>query len=114
MVRIKYDGVWRNAADTRNLPSEKDGVELAQIVLQNQSDWELKGDGYYYYKNALAPNSITSSLFQKVVLNLDANFGVDNVCTSSARPSAAQLLRQHLLERSAKNQPMIMRGLSFI
>lgn len=84
MVRIKYDGVWRNAADTRNLPSEKDGVELAQIVLQNQSDWELKGDGYYYYKNALAPNSVTSSLFQKVVLNPDANFGADNVCTPTS------------------------------
>ncbi|MBP5633375.1 BspA family leucine-rich repeat surface protein [Candidatus Saccharibacteria bacterium] len=84
MVRVKYKGVWRNAADTRNLPPEKDGVELAQIVLQNQSDWELKGDGYYYYKNALAPNSATSSLFQKVVLNPDANFGVDNVCTSTS------------------------------
>ena len=26
MVRVKYKGVWRNAADTRNLPPEKDGV----------------------------------------------------------------------------------------
>ena len=84
MVRIKYDEIWRNAADTRNLPPEKDGVELAQIVFQNQSDWELKGDGYYYYKHALAPNSATSSLFQKVVLNPDANFGVNNVCTSTS------------------------------
>ena len=84
MVRVKYKGTWRNAADTRNLPSEKDGVELAQIVLQNQNDWELKEDGYYYYKNALAPNSATSSLFQKVVLNPDANFGADNVCTSTS------------------------------
>lgn len=79
-VRIKYKENWRNALDTKNLPAVKDGVALADVVLQNLEDWELKGDGYYYYKTPLAPNATTSSLFQKVIFNHDANLGADNIC----------------------------------
>ena len=82
-VRIKYDEVWRNAADTKNLPLTKDNITLANVVLQNTNDWELKGDGYYYYKNALAPDAATSSLFQKVVLDCNADFGADNTCAET-------------------------------
>ena len=80
MVRVKYEEAWRNKSDTQDLPLRKDGVTLVNVVLQNLDDWSLKVDGYYYYNFPLAPNSITSSLFEKVVLNCDANFGADNVC----------------------------------
>ena len=83
-VRVKYDEVWRDAADTKNLPLEKDGVRLVNVVLQNLSDWELRDNGYYYYKYALAPGELTNSLFEKVVLDCNADLGEENICTSSA------------------------------
>lgn len=81
-VRIKYDEYWRDADDTSKLPSVKDGVTLARVVLQNLNDWELE-DGYYYYKYVLQPNDTTSSLFGKVVLDCDADFGAENICTTT-------------------------------
>ncbi|MBR5670056.1 BsaA family SipW-dependent biofilm matrix protein [Candidatus Saccharibacteria bacterium] len=80
-VRIKYEEYWRNAADTDYLPSVKDGVTLAIINFQNETDWTLRSDGYYYYKETLAPGASTSSLFKSVTLNCDANLGADNVCS---------------------------------
>ena len=79
-VRLKYKEYWRNAADTENLPLEKDGVRLATIVFQNEDDWELHDDGYYYYKQELAPGEETSSLFKEVSLSCDANFSGVTVC----------------------------------
>ena len=73
-VRISYDEYWDGG---RSL--EKDGVRLVNIVMQNEDDWELR-DGYYYYKDTLAPGESTSSLFKEVVLSCDANFGGDNTC----------------------------------
>ena len=81
-VRISYEEYWRNKTDTGdNLPLTKDGVTLAEILFQNEDDWELD-DGYYYYKATLEPGDETSSLFEKVRLNCNANFGVDNVCAT--------------------------------
>lgn len=82
-VRLKLKEYWRNAEDTANLPLEKDGVRLATIVFQNENDWELKDDGYYYYKQELAPGEETSSLLKEVVLNCNANLGGINICTNS-------------------------------
>ena len=82
-IRVKYDEVWRDATDTEELPLIKDGVRLSNIVLQNLDDWELSG-GYYYYKDLLAPNAVTSSLFEKVIFDCDANLGADNVCRETA------------------------------
>ncbi len=83
-VRVKYDEMWRNAADTTDLPLEKDGVKLVLVVLQNLDDWELKNSGYYYYKHTLAPGEETNSLFEKVVFNCEANLGTENVCTTTS------------------------------
>ena len=80
-VRIRYSEYWRNAADTDNLPLEKDNVRLAIINFQNEDDWELNADGYYYYKTTLAAGASTSSLFKSVKLNCEANLGKDNVCS---------------------------------
>ena len=83
-VRLKYKEYWRNAADTENLPLEKDGVRLARIVFQNEDDWELRSDGYYYYKEELAPGEETSSLFEKVVLDCQANLSGETICEDTA------------------------------
>ena len=83
-VRIRYSEYWRNAADTENLPLEKDGLRLALINFQNESDWELNADGYYYYKENLAAGASTSSLFKSVMLNCDADLGKENVCSRTA------------------------------
>ncbi len=83
-VRVKYDEVWRDAADTKNLPLEKDGVRLVNVALQNLDDWELRDNGYYYYKHTLAPGESTNSLFKKVVFDCNANLGAENVCENTA------------------------------
>ena len=82
-VRLKYEEYWRNKADTTTLPLEKDGVRLATISFQNESDWELREDGYYYYKTSLAPGATTSSLFKSVKLDCNADFGKTNVCRTT-------------------------------
>ena len=81
-VRISYDEYWRAKDGTTELPLQKDGVTLAVIIFQNESDWELK-DGWYYYKNELAPGESTSSLFKAVKLDCAANFAGTNVCTQT-------------------------------
>ena len=84
VVRMKIEEWWRDAADTQDLPLVKDGVTLAEIKTQNESDWELKGDGWYYYKELLAPGQTTTSLLKAVKLDCSANFGGENVCTDTA------------------------------
>ncbi len=88
-VRLSYEEYWRNKADTENLPLIKDGVQLAEIIFQNQNDWELI-DGWYYYKNELEPGQQTNSLFKSVKLSCDANFGKENVCSDTATGRVCQ------------------------
>lgn len=83
-VRLKYEEYWRTFDERIDLPLEKDGVRLAEIIFRNENDWELRDDGYYYYKVPLNPSESTSSLFKSVKLNCDANFGHDNICTEEA------------------------------
>jgi len=81
-VRISYEEYWRGS-DGIDLSSQRDGVNLVNIVFQNENDWELRPDGYYYYKDTLAPGEETTSLFEKVVLSCDANTAIDNVCAET-------------------------------
>ena len=89
-VRIKYEEYWRNKTDTEYLQPIKDGVQLVTIVFQNEDDWILKSDGYYYYKESLAPGATTSSYFKAVKLNCDANLGKDNICTKTANGTVCE------------------------
>ena len=83
-VRISYEEFWKAADGETDLPLEKDGVTLAEIVFQNEDDWELRG-GYYYYKADLEPDQTTSSLFEAVKLSCDANLVSDEqVCAKTA------------------------------
>lgn len=79
-VRLNYDEWWRNQADTENLPVEQDGHRLTTINFQNEDDWELSGN-WYYWKGELAPGESTRSLFKSVTFDCSANFAVQHVCT---------------------------------
>ncbi len=89
-VRIRYEDYWRNKVDTQDLLPVKDGVTLAIINFQNESDWILKSDGYYHYKNVLGPGAMTSSLLKSVTLNCEANFDKDNICTKTANGTVCE------------------------
>lgn len=83
-VRLKYEEYWKtaNSTDTTHtteLPLEKDGSRLTEIILQNQNDWELK-DGWYYWKGTLDKDGSTNSLLKSVKLACGVNFGGQNVC----------------------------------
>ncbi|MBR6961938.1 family 20 glycosylhydrolase [Candidatus Saccharibacteria bacterium] len=83
-VRLKYNEYWLAADDITRLPLERDGARLVSIVFQNEDDWELRDDGYYYYKVALSPGASTSSLFEKIVFNCEANMSGRQTCTETA------------------------------
>lgn len=82
-VRLKYDEYWRAKDGVTDLPLTKDGITLAEIIFQNETDWNLR-DGWYYYKTPLNPGESTSSLFKAVKLSCNADFGTDNVCHDTA------------------------------
>ena len=83
-VRISYEEYWRDGREgyqNYTLSPEKDGVRLAIIEFQNETDWELR-DGYYYYKHTLAPGESSNSLFKSVTLNCEANMvDEDSYCS---------------------------------
>ena len=86
-VRVKINEYWRDAADTRNLPLEKDGVSL--VEWQRDSMWRTPlptaPDGYYYYYTRLGPGQSTGPLFRNnnITLSCGANFGANNICTET-------------------------------
>lgn len=78
-VRLSYEEYWRNKEDNANLPLQKDGETLAIINFQNEDDWTLEGN-WYYYKQDLQPGESTTSLFKSVTLNCQSNLAANNVC----------------------------------
>ena len=60
-VRIKFRDAWKTADDQTDLSSVKDGVTLATINFANnwENYWELRDDGYYYYKTVVAYSAVT-------------------------------------------------------
>ena len=83
-VRLRYDEFWRNKEDNANLPLVKDDLRLAIINFQNEDNWELKEDGWYYWKGSLVPGDSTLSLFKSVTLNCQSNLTLDNICQETA------------------------------
>lgn len=45
-----------------------ENTDLVQLDL-NQNDWTLGNDGYYYYNQALAPNTVTEPIFTTVTFD---------------------------------------------
>lgn len=81
-VRLSYNERWESETGAR-LGLSHNGSRLVELEFQNESDWESR-DGFYYYKNELAPGEETSSLFKNVVLSCDADLGHTNVCSQTA------------------------------
>lgn len=81
-VRLSYEEFWK-AKNGDSLPLTRNGVKLAIINFQNEDDWELRSDGWYYFKAGLAPGGSTNSLFKSVKLDCSANFGGENICTET-------------------------------
>lgn len=83
-VRMKINEYWRTKNsttpdsdhETTDLPLTwtEGGVteSYAVVNMQNTDKWELKSDGWYYYKTALAANASTDSLLKSVTMNCDA------------------------------------------
>lgn len=81
-VRLSYEEFWK-AKNGGSLPLTRNGVKLAIINFQNEDDWELRSDGWYYFKAGLAPGESTNSLFKSVKLDCSADFGGENICTET-------------------------------
>lgn len=84
-VRMKINEYWRTA-NTTTPDSDYETTDLsltwndgdttksyAIINKQNEDKWELKADGWYYYKTALAENESTDSLLESVTFNCEVN-----------------------------------------
>lgn len=71
-LRLKYDEYWLSK-EGEDMPLQKYGENIAIINFQNQTDWELKSDGWYYYKHQLAPGDESNSLFKSVTMNCGMN-----------------------------------------
>ncbi|MDD4200383.1 MAG: hypothetical protein PHS19_03230 [Eubacteriales bacterium] len=54
-----------------SLFSDSDAEGYARLNY-NEEDWELKDDGYFYYRSELAPGSETSELFSRVEISSEA------------------------------------------
>ena len=84
-VRMKIDEYWRTKNtttpttdhETTDLPLtwNDNGTEKKYAIIntQNDSDWELKSDGWYYYKTTLGKDETTNSLLKSVTLNCEAS-----------------------------------------
>lgn len=84
-VRMKINEYWRikntqtptTDHETSDLPLTWDDngttKHYAVINTQNDDKWELKSDGWYYYKTTLAKDEETLSLLKSVTLNCEVN-----------------------------------------
>ena len=84
-IRVKFREAWKKSDDQTELSSVKDGVTLAIKNFDDnwETGWELRDDGYYYYKTKVPAGQTTAALLKSVTLNCDANLGQDNICTQT-------------------------------
>jgi alternate signal-mediated exported protein len=98
-VRMKINEYWR-AKDTTTPITDHETTDLpltwndsgtdkhyAVINTQNDDKWELKNDGWYYYKTTLAQNESTLSLLKSVTFNCDASLAGETTYTDGGRVS---------------------------
>ena len=114
-ARMKINEYWRTKDsttsvddyETTDLPLTWDdnGTAKSYAVINTQNDdkWELKSDGWYYYKSALAENETTDSLLKSVTLNCEARLVEDGTVTvsetsqtGSSTPTAYAEARYHM------------------
>lgn len=98
-VRMKIDEYWRiknsQTSDddhtTTDLPltwTDGDGTHKYAIInMQNEDDWILGDDGWYYYKVALNKEESTNSLLKSVTFNCDANLAAGTSYSADGKTS---------------------------
>ncbi len=84
-VRMKFVDYWRvkNSTTpetdhaTTDLPlywTDENGQHRYTIInLQNEDDWTLQSDGWYYYNTPIGKDESTTSLLKSVTFNCEAN-----------------------------------------
>ncbi len=75
-VRVKYEDYWKRNGSTSTdheteLPKEKNGKSLTKINLQNESDWILNQDGWYYYRYEVPDGATTTDFMESVTFDCD-------------------------------------------
>ncbi|MCQ2571290.1 MAG: BsaA family SipW-dependent biofilm matrix protein [Candidatus Saccharibacteria bacterium] len=71
-ARVKITESWTKTEGNGSLPLKVNNQNMAVINFQNTSDWTLKSDGYYYYKNAINSKSSSNSFIKSVTFNCNA------------------------------------------
>ncbi len=101
-ARMKLDEYWRvknsqTSADDHttsdlSLTWNDNGTTKNYAVINTQNDdkWELKSDGWYYYKTPLQKDESTLSLLKSVTLNCDASLVTDGTATATATGRASE------------------------
>lgn len=101
-ARMKIDEYWRTedtqtpSTDhtTTDLPLTWDDngttEEYGIINTQNDNDWELLEDGWYYYKTPLQQNESTRSLLKSVTFNCKAKLVENGTSTTTATGQSAE------------------------
>ena len=74
IAEIKNTGAsaaWIRVKVEKNIQLQGEGTPDADLVELdlNQNDWELGQDGYYYYNQALEPNTVTTPIFTAVTFD---------------------------------------------
>lgn len=88
-VRVKYEDYWKRKNSTSTdhqteLPKEKDGKSLTKINFQNESDWILNADGWYYYRFEVPDGAQTSEFMESVVFDCNFEETEEYECTTTA------------------------------
>jgi len=61
-IRVAIVPVWRNADGTTGSGLPTGNVQLNTTIGETNSKWFLHTDGYYYYKDPVAPDATTDKL----------------------------------------------------
>lgn len=69
-VRFDANGNFIERTDT-STPVDH-SISAAVINFSNPNDWELKSDGWYYYKSSVATGGSTNSFIESVTFNCNA------------------------------------------
>ena len=88
-VRVKYEDYWKKkgSASTDHeteLPLEKNGERLTTINLQNEEDWILNDDGWYYYRYEVPDGAKSTDFMESVTFNCEFEETEEYECTDTA------------------------------
>lgn len=88
-VRVKYEDYWKRKNSTSTdheteLPKEKDGKSLTKINFQNESDWILNADGWYYYRFEVPDGAQTTEFMESVIFDCNFEETENYECTTTA------------------------------